>query len=142
MLYNGKELCNCIKKDCPRHGKCDECVEFHKTNKREPYCMRTKANHKDKDGLNSLPNIGRMLEINLNLAGIHSASHLRSLGSHRAFIMLRLVDASACLNSLCALEGAIQGIRWHNLDISIKDELKAFFNAIKDDKKSNIVKPF
>lgn len=40
MLLNGKETCNCKKNKCERHGKCDECVEYHKTNKRKPYCMR------------------------------------------------------------------------------------------------------
>ena len=32
--------CNCKKKNCIRHGKCEECIEFHKTSKREPYCIR------------------------------------------------------------------------------------------------------
>ncbi len=32
--------CNCPKKDCIRHGDCNACIEYHKTNKREPYCMR------------------------------------------------------------------------------------------------------
>lgn len=48
MLLNGKEICNCKKTDCERHGKCEECVEFHKKNKRyPPYCMR-KRNEKQK----------------------------------------------------------------------------------------------
>lgn len=33
--------CKCRKKNCPRHGKCEECIAYHKTNsKREPYCLR------------------------------------------------------------------------------------------------------
>jgi uncharacterized protein with FMN-binding domain len=33
-------VCNCKKKNCPRHGKCEECIAYHKTAKREPYCLR------------------------------------------------------------------------------------------------------
>ena len=33
--------CNCPKTDCPRHGNCMECVEFHKANsKKIPFCLR------------------------------------------------------------------------------------------------------
>ena len=35
------------------------------------------------------------------------------------------------INSLCALEGAIQGIRWHYLDCETKAELKRFFDSFK-----------
>jgi DNA transformation protein len=44
--------------------------------------------------------------------------------------MLRLaggfqtLDANACIDELLALEGAIQGIRWHNLDNAWKQELQ------------------
>lgn len=36
-----KEDCCCKNLDCPRHGKCRECIEFHleKGNK-PPACMR------------------------------------------------------------------------------------------------------
>jgi hypothetical protein len=41
MLENGLEICSCKRTKCPRHGKCDECIEYHKNNKRyPPYCMR------------------------------------------------------------------------------------------------------
>jgi hypothetical protein len=42
MLENGLEECTCKKKSCKRHGKCAECIEFHKTNRYEPYCKRKK----------------------------------------------------------------------------------------------------
>ena len=33
--------CNCPKVDCPRHGNCMECVEFHKANSDKiPFCLR------------------------------------------------------------------------------------------------------
>lgn len=40
MLENGKTKCNCTKTSCERHGKCEECMNFHKANKRPPYCKR------------------------------------------------------------------------------------------------------
>ncbi len=44
MLKNGLEVCTCKKHKCERFGKCDECIEFHKTHKRYPLpqCMRKK----------------------------------------------------------------------------------------------------
>lgn len=132
MMLDGNEKCECPKSDCKRHGKCDECIHFHKTHKLEPYCMRKKSNLKNLSFLGNLPNIGKQLMINLNLAGIHTSQQLKSCGSHRAFMMLRTVDSGACLSALCALEGAIQGVRWHSLSSEIKAELKTFFKAIKD----------
>ncbi len=37
-----------------------------------------------------------------------------------AFRRIRIIDGSACLNRLYALEGDIQGIRWHHLSQEIK----------------------
>lgn len=41
MLENGLETCTC-KRKCERHGKCSECIAYHKTNRRYtvPYCKR------------------------------------------------------------------------------------------------------
>ncbi|WP_309245476.1 TfoX/Sxy family DNA transformation protein [Clostridium estertheticum] len=38
---------------------------------------------------------------------------------------------SACINKLYALEGSIQGIRWHNLSKEVKNELNEFYNTFK-----------
>jgi DNA transformation protein len=76
-------------------------------------------------------NIGKELSDRLLSAGINSIEELKSLGSENAFIRIRTIDPSACLNMLFALEGAIQDIRWHNLDISRKKELKDFFNSFE-----------
>ncbi len=41
MLENGKEVCNCKIKDCPRFGKCEQCMEHHRLYKKHPpYCKR------------------------------------------------------------------------------------------------------
>jgi len=34
--------CPCTKRNCPRHGACDECREYHRNTKhpRPPFCER------------------------------------------------------------------------------------------------------
>ena len=81
--------------------------------------------------LNKLPNIGKVLASKLNEAGITTAEQLTQTGAENAFLKLSVDDPSACYNMLCALEGAIQGIRWHHLQKERKDELKAFLRMKK-----------
>jgi DNA transformation protein and related proteins len=76
-------------------------------------------------------NIGKELEKILLLAGIDSFDKLKKNGSKKTFKTLKSIYEGACLNKLYALEGAIQGIRWHNLDDKKKQKLKEFFNSIK-----------
>jgi DNA transformation protein len=64
-------------------------------------------------------------------AGINDIEALRQTGSKEAYIKLRLLEGDTCFNTLCALEGAIQGIRWHYLDSEIKAELRRFFDSFK-----------
>lgn len=82
--------------------------------------------------LSDLPNIGKELEKKLIRAGIKTPEQLKSTGSKNAFIKLKTIDNSACINMFYALEGAIQGIRWHNLDRKTKDELLEFYYMIKN----------
>ena len=65
--------------------------------------------------LSKLPNIGKVLEKQLNDVGINTVDDLINLGSKEAWLKIKEIDDSACLNRLMALEGAIQNIRWHNL---------------------------
>jgi len=81
--------------------------------------------------LTSLPNIGKVLAEKLKIVGIDTVEKLQSIGSESAFIRLKAVDNEECINSLCALEGAIQGIRWHDLDKYKKEELRIFFEMTK-----------
>jgi DNA transformation protein len=74
-----------------------------------------------------MPNIGKELEKQLKQVGVETCEELVQLGSKEAFHRIRLTDQSACINRLYALEGAIQGIRWHYLPQDIKDDLKAFY---------------
>ncbi|WP_419750300.1 TfoX/Sxy family protein [Terrisporobacter petrolearius] len=76
--------------------------------------------------LSKLPNIGKVLEKQLNEVEINSIENLREIGSKKAWIKIKNIYESACLNRLCALEGAIRNIRWHDLDESIKKDLKEF----------------
>lgn len=79
--------------------------------------------------LSKLPNIGAAVEQQLNQVGINSFDELSEIGSKEAWLRIRHIDESACINRLYALEGAIRGIRWHKLEPEIKEELKDFYNS-------------
>jgi DNA transformation protein len=81
--------------------------------------------------LSKLPNIGKVVEEQLNEVGIETVEQLKEIGSRKAWLRIKSIDDSACINRLYGLEGAIQGIRWHNLSKEIKDELKKFYNDFK-----------
>ena len=79
--------------------------------------------------LSELPNIGKVLEKQLNDVGINTVDDLVNLGSKEVWLKIKEIDDSACLNRLMALEGAIQNIRWHNLSEEDKDNLRNFYNS-------------
>lgn len=81
--------------------------------------------------LSELPNIGAELEKQLCDAGITTAEELRRVGSRQAWLRILQRDPSACIMRLSALEGAIQGIRWHYLDSKTKESLKEFYHRHK-----------
>ena len=81
--------------------------------------------------LSKLPNIGPVVEEQLHQAGIKTAEELRKTGSRDAWLKIKAIDPSACYNRLCGLEGALRGIRWHNLPDETKKELKDFYNSSK-----------
>jgi len=81
--------------------------------------------------LTDLPNIGITLAEKLNLIGIKNKQELKELGSEKAIIKIATIENSgACINMLYALEGAIQGIRWHKLDKERKQDLKEFYRML------------
>lgn len=82
--------------------------------------------------LSKLPNIGKVLEKQLNDVGINTIDDLINLGSKETWLKIKEIDDSACLNRLMALEGAVQNIRWHNLSEEDKENLKAFYNLNKE----------
>lgn len=75
-----------------------------------------------------LPNIGKIMEQRLATAEIHDVETLINIGSKEAFSRLHTIEGDTCFSSLCSLEGAIQGIRWHHLSKETKADLKKFFN--------------
>ncbi len=79
--------------------------------------------------LSEMQNIGPVVERQLIQAGIETPEQLMQTGSREAWLRIRAFDPSACINRLCALEGAIQGIRWHDLPAATKADLKAFFTS-------------
>jgi DNA transformation protein len=80
--------------------------------------------------LSELPNIGKELEKLLQQVGINTPGELKNIGSFKAFQLIHAVDPTACLSKLSALEGAIQGIRWHKLDESTRQQLKEYLNLL------------
>lgn len=81
--------------------------------------------------LEDLPNIGSVLANLLREAGIKTQDELKTAGAIQAFIKIKAIDSDACFSKLCALEGAIEGIRWHTISKAKKAELKHFFTMIK-----------
>ena len=81
--------------------------------------------------LSSLPNIGKTVEAQLNQVGIFTREQLAAEGSRGAWLKIQSIDASACINRLLALEGAIEGVRKTELAPEIKSDLKAFYQEHK-----------
>lgn len=75
-----------------------------------------------------MPNIGKVVAEKLIQVGINSPEELISIGTEQAFIRILSIDDTACMSKLQAIEGAIQGIRWHYLPEERKTELKEFFH--------------
>lgn len=80
--------------------------------------------------LSKLPNVGKVLEKNLNNIGVYTQEQLVKKGSKDAFIRIRLIDNGACLHMLYGIQGAIEGIRDTQLAESTKQDLKKFFNSL------------
>ena len=81
--------------------------------------------------LTNLPNIASKLEKQLTEVGIMTVDELKQTGSREAWRRILANDPSACLMRLSALEGAIQGVRWHHLNDETKTSLKAFYKQHK-----------
>jgi len=95
------------------------------------YYIRTENIVYMKPELTDMPNIGKIVAEKLKEVGISTPEELRAVGAEQAFIRLQTIDEGACLCMLQGLEGAVQGIRWHNLPKERKDELKQFFRMRK-----------
>ncbi|MCI8410136.1 MAG: TfoX/Sxy family protein [Lachnospiraceae bacterium] len=77
--------------------------------------------------LSKLPNIGTVVEKQLEQVGITSYEELKELGAEQAWLRIQKIDDSACIHRLMALEGAIQGVKKTQLPEERKIELKEFY---------------
>lgn len=78
-----------------------------------------------------LPNLGKVLEEQLHQAGVSTPEQLQATGSKQAWLNIQSSDPSACYLRLCALEGAIRGIKKTELPDEVKKDLKDFYNQFK-----------
>lgn len=85
--------------------------------------------------LSELPNIGQVVEKQLNEVGIETYEELKTLGAERAWLKIQEIDESACINRLLGLEGAIRGVKKTLLPDERKAELKEFYNWHKSSPK-------
>ena len=81
--------------------------------------------------LTQLPNIAAKPERLLADVGITTVDELKRVGSREAWLRISARGPSACIMRLSALEGAIQGVRWHSLNDVTKASLKEFYNQHK-----------
>lgn len=81
--------------------------------------------------LTALPNIGKTLAGKLKRLGVSNREQLAALGSVEAVIRMGHATDSGCYNMLYALEGAIQGVRWHSLPGQVRQELKNQLDAAR-----------
>jgi len=81
--------------------------------------------------LSKLPNIGKVVEQQLNQVGITTFEELKQGGAEAAWLKIQTIDASACIHRLMALEGAIEGVKKTMLSDEKKAELKDFYNKHK-----------
>ncbi|WP_324824235.1 TfoX/Sxy family protein [Sinanaerobacter sp. ZZT-01] len=79
--------------------------------------------------LSKLPNIGRIVEMQLENAGIKTIEELKAVGSKAAWLKIRETDPSACIHRLYGLEGAIRGIKKSSLPEDVKHDLRDFFES-------------
>lgn len=76
--------------------------------------------------LSRLPNIGNVVEMLLNRAGIFTEGDLKTLGAKQVWLKIQEIDESSCIHRLLALEGAICGVRKTQLPNHVKKDLKDF----------------
>lgn len=87
------------------------------------------------EDLTKLPNIGKVLAEKLKQIGVNTYDDLAEMGSVEALIRIGQTDITAFANMLYALEGAIMGVRWHDIPIEYREKVKEqFYQAISQSK--------
>ncbi len=77
--------------------------------------------------LSKLPNIGKVVEEQLNQVNIFTENDLKTIGAKQAWLKIQQIDESACIHRLLALEGAVRGVKKAQLPDDVKAELKEFY---------------
>jgi len=78
--------------------------------------------------LTELPNIGKTLAKKLDGIGITSYEELVDTGSVETVLRIGEKTMSTCYNMLYAIEGAIQGVRWHAIPKQERELVKERFD--------------
>ena len=90
--------------------------------------------------LAKLPNMGKILEAQLEAVGIATPEALRETGSRAAWLRIPAEAFDICsadgmyaaaLQVLELRPGALRGVRWHALDGPVKADLKEFYQSHK-----------
>jgi DNA transformation protein len=76
-------------------------------------------------------NIGKVLELKLNKVGINTIDELKQAGAETAFAKIKTIDKNVGRTILFSLDGAIQGVRWHQIDQMRKEKLKQYYNELE-----------
>ncbi|MGC9331075.1 MAG: TfoX/Sxy family DNA transformation protein [Bacteroidales bacterium] len=76
-------------------------------------------------------NIGKVLELKLENVGISSLEELKKVGSEEAFARVKQIDKNAGRSILFAIDGAVQGVKWHEIPEERKEKLRAYFNELE-----------
>ena len=84
--------------------------------------------------LSKLPNIGKVVEEQLNQVGIFTEEELHSVGAKQAWLKIQQIDESACIHRLLALEGAILGVKKTQLSDEKKADLRNSISGIKNNR--------
>jgi len=83
--------------------------------------------------LADLPNLGPKLIRELESIHIASTEAFRSRGALRSAILLVDQGFDVCASKLYALEGAIRGVRWHDIP---QEERRGLWDAFQDQRPS------
>ncbi|MPM92681.1 hypothetical protein SDC9_139816 [bioreactor metagenome] len=81
--------------------------------------------------LSKLPNIGPVVEGQLEAVGIETLEQLQEIGSREAWLRIQQMDPSACIHRLMGLEGALLGVKKSLLPPDTKAQLRAFYQTHK-----------
>jgi DNA transformation protein len=81
------------------------------------------------DRLEDVVNLGPALAHDLRAIGIEDLDDLRAMGAEEAWVRMHAHGCHDCLSSLLALEGAVRGVRWMQLDPADRDAIVASARA-------------